>query len=146
MKLSPKEDALTGNSTAGESFVASTRCIRKRRGWRVAVATDTMQFVISLALGSFLLSSVVIDAFLWSKTEPKPELKLCGVNGYDPLTHICCVDQVYNRKKATEECCDYKVFDVAIEQCCYKMIIMKNERCFKPVPSIKGHNWRDNLP
>lgn len=97
-----------------------------------------MKVYLYVALGCVLLSSVIVDAFFFKK-----EIKLepCGRKGYDPTTQICCHDQVYEAKTGNEDCCaGWKVYDTAIEQCCYKMIIMKNERCFKPVPSIKPNS------
>jgi len=63
---------------------------------------------------------------------PASEITLepCGRKGYDPKTQICCHDQVYDTKTGTEDCCGgYKVYDTAIEQCCYEMVIMKNDKC-----------------
>ncbi|KAI0240240.1 hypothetical protein LSAT2_009069 [Lamellibrachia satsuma] len=89
---------------------------------------DIMHVGVLLALGTVVAGCVLVDGFsLWGKENYKNGK--CAGQDFDMGTHICCVDQLYERKTWNECCCGYKVLDTAIEKCCNNFVIQLADKC-----------------
>ena len=85
---------------------------------------------------------VVILVFSYS--DPPPALSRCFDKEYDNKTHICCLDEVYERQTLTrtEACCDYRLYDTTIEQCCHLVVIMTDEPCYDLLKPFRPKHFR----
>ncbi|KAK2164731.1 hypothetical protein NP493_1395g00042 [Ridgeia piscesae] len=86
-----------------------------------------MHVSVLLVLGTLVTCCTLVDSFFLNKDNCKKGK--CAGKAFDIGTHICCVDQLYERKTWTECCCGWKVLDTTKEKCCNDFVIRLEDKC-----------------
>ena len=101
-------------------------------------------YIYTLSLSPPLSLALSLLSMFFCYSDPPPALSKCFDKEYNNKTHICCLDEVYERQTLTrtEACCDYRHYDTTIEQCCYLRVIMKEEPCYDLLKPFRPKHFR----